>query len=234
MSSAVRLAMRGATLDRRGTADLIASDIRERILRGDLVPGDGLREADLAEAFSVARNTVREALRLLTRDGLATHEVHRGVTVRRHTPEEVREVFELRALLEAAAAPSAGRLTDEDVARFDAVLRASEQAAAADDVRGVLTHNLEFHREIVRLLRNPRINALFDQLLAEIRLILTSLGRDVAGPWLERNRDLLRLLGDGDEHRFSEALRRYIEDSDADVVRRMRSRADPSGSAPDA
>ena len=89
MSSTVGRRLQGSSLPRRGTADLLAAEIRTRILAGDLLPGDPLREAELAAAFNVARNTVREALRLLTQDGLADHEVHRGVSVRRHTPREV-------------------------------------------------------------------------------------------------------------------------------------------------
>ena len=99
---------RGAALQRRGSADLIAAEVRERILAGDLVSGDPLREAELAEAFGVARNTVREALRLLTQGGLATYEMHHGVTVRRHTPAEVAAIFDVREIIESAAG-AAGR-----------------------------------------------------------------------------------------------------------------------------
>ena len=80
---------RGEALQRRGSAEQIASVIRGRIAAGDLVSGNALREAELAEAFGVARNTVREALRLLTQAGLASYEMHRGVTVR---PFGVRDV----------------------------------------------------------------------------------------------------------------------------------------------
>src|SRR5215217_7657481 len=86
----------GDTLRRRGSAELIAARVRDRIVAGDLVSGDALREAELAEVFGVARNTVREALRLLTQAGLASYEMHRGVTVRRHTPDEVAAIFEVR------------------------------------------------------------------------------------------------------------------------------------------
>jgi DNA-binding GntR family transcriptional regulator len=219
MSAApLREALRGSSLARRGTADLLAAEIRARILTGDLMPGDPLREADLAEVFGVARNTVREGLRLLTQEGLASHEVHRGVTVRRHTPAEVREIFEVRTLLETAVSRRAGSLTTDEVARLRAVLDESERAAGVPDPKGVLTANLDFHREMVRLLGNPRLDEMFDQLLAEIRLILTSLGADVAGPWLERNRELLELLEAGSAAAFEEELRAYMWDSDAAVV----------------
>jgi DNA-binding GntR family transcriptional regulator len=217
----VREALRGSSLSRRGTADLLAAEIRARILAGDLTPGDPLREAELAEVFGVARNTVREGLRLLTQEGLASHEVHRGVTVRRHTPAEVREIFEVRTLIESAVSRRAGRVTPDELARLLAVLEQSELAARVPDAKAVLTANLDFHREMVRLLGNPTLDKMFDQLLAEIRLILTSLGPDVAGPWLDRNRELLELLEAGSPASFEAALRTYMSDSDAAVVARL-------------
>lgn len=225
MQSTVRGRLSDRPLPRRGTPDLLASEIRNRILAGDLMPGDPLREADLADAFRVARNTVREALRLLTQEGLAEHAVHRGVTVRRHTPREVRDVFEVRTLIEAAVRRRAGSLEPEEVARLQTALDDSERAAGVEDARAALTANLDFHREIVRLLGNPKLDQIFDQLLAEIRLILTWLGSDVAGPWLHRNRRLLKLLQSGEEESFDQALRRYMADSDAEVVARLEAAA---------
>jgi DNA-binding GntR family transcriptional regulator len=221
MPSTVGRRLHGSPLPRRGTPDLLAAEIRTRILAGDLIPGDPLREADLAAAFNVARNTVREALRLLTQDGLAEHEVHRGVSVRRHSPAEVRDVFEVRTLIETAVGVRAGTVSDEEIARLEVTLEDSERAATLEDARAVMTANLEFHREMVRLLGNPKLDKIFDQLLAEIRLVLAWLGSDVAGPWLERNRELLRLLVESDSVTFERALRQYMADSDAEVVARL-------------
>jgi DNA-binding GntR family transcriptional regulator len=212
---------RGAALQRRASADLIAAGVRDRILAGDLVPGDALREAELAEAFGVARNTVREGLRLLTQGGLATYEMHRGVTVRRHTAAEVAAVFEVRAIIEQAAATRAGTLEAGEAARLRRAMQDSESADAVGDVKGVLTANLEFHRELVRLLGNPKLDDIFNQLLAELRLILTPLDRDVGGAWLGRNRELFDLLVNGDPPTFRSRLQRYLEDSRRDVVARI-------------
>ena len=114
----VRDVFRGAALQRRGSADLIAAEVRERILAGDLVSGDPLRESELAEAFGVARNTVREALRLLTQGGLTTYAMHHGVTVRRYTPAEVAAVFDVRTIIESAAGRRAGSVDAAEVARL--------------------------------------------------------------------------------------------------------------------
>lgn len=209
----------GAALQRRGSADLIASSIRERIVAGDLAAGDALREAELAEAFGVARNTVREALRLLTQAGLASYEMHRGVTVRRHTAAEVAAVFEVRAILEAAAARREGTVGAAEAAPLRRAIEASERADAAGDVRALHTANLEFHSALVRLAGNPKLDDIFAGLLAEVRLILGALDRErVGGPWLRRNRELMDALVVGDGEGFRERVHDYLEDSRREVL----------------
>jgi DNA-binding GntR family transcriptional regulator len=208
-----------AALQRRGSADLIAASLRERIVAGDLVGGDALREAELAEAFHVARNTVREALRLLTQAGLASYEMHRGVTVRRHTPEEVAAVFEVRAILEAAAAGRAGTVGEDEAAPLRRAIEASERAEASGDVKALHTANLEFHRALVHLAGNPKLDDIFNGLLAELRLILAPLDRQhLGGPWLRRNRELIELLMGGDGVAFRERLHQYLDDSRREVL----------------
>lgn len=209
---------RDAALQRRGSAELIAGKVRERILAGDLVAGNALREAELAEAFGVARNTVREALRLLTQAGLASYEMHRGVTVRRHTPEEVAAIFEVREILEAAAARRAGSVGDAEAAPLRRAIEASERAEAAGDVKSLHTANLDFHSALVHLAGNPKLDDIFGGLLAELRLILAPLGRDVGGPWLRRNRELMELLMRADSDAFRERLQRYLDDSRREVL----------------
>lgn len=213
----------GAPLDRRAAASQIAERVRESILRGDMAPGRPLREADLAAAFHVTRNTVREALRLLSQEGLTSHEVHRGVAVRRLTAAEVKQVFGVRAIVEAAVAERAGSLTQEEIATLREPLLASERAARKDgeDYPEVLRQNLEFHRRLVALVGNRRLDQVFEELAAEVTLALVSLHADVAGPWLRRNRALLRLLEEGKARQFRSEMRRYLEDSLEDVLARI-------------
>jgi DNA-binding GntR family transcriptional regulator len=210
---------RGAALQRRGSAELIAAEVRDRIVAGELVAGDALREAELAEAFGVARNTVREALRLLTQGGLASYAMHRGVTVRRHTPEEVAAIFEVREILEAAAARRAGSVNEAEAAPLRRAIEASERAEADGDVKALHTANLDFHSALVGLAGNPKLDDIFGGLLAELRLILAPLDREsVGGPWLRRNRELMELLMSADSDAFRERLQRYLDDSRREVL----------------
>lgn len=82
----------------------IAKQLRREILDGVHPPGAWLREQHLAERFGVSRGPIREALRLLAEERLVESEPFRGARVARLTPEEIVEIFELRATLFALAA----------------------------------------------------------------------------------------------------------------------------------
>ena len=104
-------------LERPSTAELLAAELRRAILDGDPASGERLRERELVERYGVARHTLRAALRQLAGEGLVTIEPHRGATVARLGPDEVRDLYELRAALELEAAHLAlerhgGRLPD--------------------------------------------------------------------------------------------------------------------------
>ncbi|MGI5490141.1 GntR family transcriptional regulator [Microtetraspora malaysiensis] len=225
MAVSPRKPLAALPLERRPAAQQIAESLQAAILSGELRSGDPLREAELAATFCVARNTVREALRLLTQKGLASHEVHRGVSVRRFTADEITHLFHTRAIIESAAAERAGNLTPAEAERLGNILTASERAAEAHDYSDVRTQNQEFHRALVGLLGNPRLDQIFDQITTEITLTLVPLERDVAGPWLARNRELLRLLAVGDAAGFRAEIIRYLNQSMDDVAGRL---ADPT------
>ena len=104
-------------LARPSTAELLAADLRREILDGAPAAGERLRERELVERYGVARHTLRAALRQLAAEGLVRIEPHRGATVARLGPEDVRWLYELRAALELEAAHLAlerhgGRLPD--------------------------------------------------------------------------------------------------------------------------
>jgi DNA-binding GntR family transcriptional regulator len=83
----------------RSLPEQIATRLAERILGGIYAPGERIREESLAAEFAVSRGPAREALRLLEKDGLITIVPRRGAMVTKLTVDEVREIFEIRAVL---------------------------------------------------------------------------------------------------------------------------------------
>ena len=84
-------------------ADDLALELEQAIVRGDLEPGQVLRQEELSERFGVSRTPVREALRRLAALGLVSFEPNRGVRVRTLAREDLREAFLVRAELESLA-----------------------------------------------------------------------------------------------------------------------------------
>ena len=83
----------------RSLPEQVAARLAARILDGTYAPGERVREEKLAAEFAVSRGPVREALRLLEKDGLITIVPRRGAMVTNLSVEEVREIFEIRAVL---------------------------------------------------------------------------------------------------------------------------------------
>ncbi len=96
--------MSTVALARTTTVDALADALRERIMGGELDPGERLIERDLVERYDVGRGTVRAALQRLEHEGLVTVETHRGAFVRQLGKQALRDLFELRTALELEAA----------------------------------------------------------------------------------------------------------------------------------
>jgi DNA-binding GntR family transcriptional regulator len=97
MSSMTKIEPLGAVRER------VLATLRQDIIAGRLRPGDRLVERELAERFGVSRVPVREAIRALVAEGFVHFETPRRTVVRRLTPNDVRELFELREALEVYA-----------------------------------------------------------------------------------------------------------------------------------
>ena len=107
----------------RSTPGLVADGIRLAILRGQLAPGQVLRQEELAKQFGLSRAPVREALRQLETEGLVVSYPNRGTVVAELSPEDIEEVFLIRVTLETTALRlSIPKMTDSDFRKAEAVL----------------------------------------------------------------------------------------------------------------
>jgi DNA-binding GntR family transcriptional regulator len=164
-------------LARRSTVEALGDALRERILSGDLAPGARLREQELADAYDVARHTVRAALRALEAEGLVAISPNRGASVARLSAEAVQGLFELRTALEVEAARLAlaahgGRLPPSVHLALDALEAACEPPGAGAAI--VAAHD-GLHTAIVEAGGSARIAAAHRALAGETRLFVVQL-----------------------------------------------------------
>ncbi len=133
--------------------------IRAEIAAGRVQPGQRLVEADIARRAGVSRTPVRQALRWLEREGIVQIEKRRGATMRAFSAEQIADLYELRAQLEAFACQlAARRAEDADRAELRRLVGEFERAArdaASDDLADVRAANAALHRTISEVGRNP-------------------------------------------------------------------------------
>lgn len=142
------------SVERTVLREQIKEILLERILRGDLEPGERLVETRLAKELGTSQAPVREALRDLELLRLVESEPFRGAHVRAVDDSQLLPVFPVRAALEELAAREAAAKVDGDVARLDLELEHMRQAAKLGDWRTQISHDLAFHRVMVELAGN--------------------------------------------------------------------------------
>lgn len=211
-----------AALGRASTAGRVADVLRAHITEGRLLPGTRLSEEDLGTALGVSRNTLREAFRLLTHEGLLIHEFNRGVFVRRLSVDDVRDLYRFRRVLECGAIRQV-REAGTAPRGLEAVRRAVEEGEAAARERrwvDVGSANMHFHQGLAALAGSPRIEQAMRHVLAELRLVFHVMAAPETfhEPYLADNRRILQLLEDGDFESAERSLAIYLDDAEAQLT----------------
>ena len=202
--------------------DKIAAVLRSWILDGTLKPGERVIELEVAAKLQVSRAPIREALWLLSRQGLVQISPHRGAAVTQLSAQDIRDIFEIREALETLAAKRirASRPSDAP-SRLAAALLAMEDAARARDMSRFSEADLAFHRTLWDLAANPHLGEVLGEL--STRFFAYELIRDLphAGAFpfermLREHRAMVRLALEGSdrdiEAGYRRAFRLFLDD----------------------
>jgi DNA-binding GntR family transcriptional regulator len=188
----------------RTLREVVADEIRQMIISGDLSPGERLFEDRLAEQLGVSRNPVREALRALEGTGLVEVVPRRGAYVSSFEADRARQLLEVRQVLEAYAAELAARhRTDDDLAALRECIEQGRRATAANDAVQAAACHREFHLLIERASKNEYLEPTVAPLRHQTELVFSMLV-DVRG------------VTGWDEHQH---MLEAIEQQDADAAR---------------
>lgn len=207
-----------------GSAVRVAGELRDRIIAGDLAPGQPLREVAAAGELGVARTTLREAFRLLAADGLVEVVFNRGTVVKTLTAADVRDIYIARRTLEVEAAEESVLAGQEALDALMDAIEAVRQAESAGAWREVGTASLGFHETIVALLGSPLLDEFFRNIVARLRLAFGNAGDDEAfhRPFLPRDVEICAMLRSGRRAEAAGKLRAYLDGSERAVLDRMR------------
>jgi DNA-binding GntR family transcriptional regulator len=178
LSSKAALSMDAHQEDR---AQAIRDALRDAIVDRRLTPGTKLSEAEVGALFDVSRTVVRYALQMLAFEGLVHSERNRGAFVSNPTPEDARQVFASRRLIEAGiVAEAARRLTKADVEAFRRHLEEEDRHKASrgpEARRAEIKASGDFHIMLARVAGNAILEKFMDELVARSSLVIALYGR---------------------------------------------------------
>jgi DNA-binding GntR family transcriptional regulator len=206
-------------------ADSVYETLLEAILSGQLSTGVELNAVSLATQLQVSRTPVQEAIRRLENDGLVVNPLGRKARVARFTRDDAREVYEMRMVLESAAAALAARKIS--AAALASLKRETAELAATKEAPDwpvrALEYDARFHRAIAEAAGNARLR---DD-IARYRLLVRGFCRMTGSlvnlrAAFSEHRQILKAIAARDAERASGAMRRHIE-------RRMQTALDTLG-----
>jgi DNA-binding GntR family transcriptional regulator len=189
----------GALMKR--AAETAYDEIRRGILSGRFAPGERLKEKELSADLGVSRTPIREALRRLDQERLVNFVPNHGTYVADWAPQDLEEIFALRALLESHAARlAATRMSADELAELRRMVADMDEAIARGDSDGLTHANNRFHTLILSAAESPRLEAMVLRLL-EVPLILRTFmhysGDDLTRS-MNHHRELLAAFAHGD------------------------------------
>lgn len=196
-------------------------ELREMIVRGELKAGEKIAEASVCEMLGISRTPLREALKLLSAEGLIELRPNRGAVIAPLRIDELTSLFEVVAGIERLAAELAAmRLTTSDIDRLRALQEEMERHFGHGDREDYFRLNQEVHSLIVSGAKNEVLSATHAWLLARAERA-RYLALDVQGRWLEsidEHRAILQALEDRDAERAGRLLETHIKHTGTAVL----------------
>jgi DNA-binding GntR family transcriptional regulator len=231
-----RINRRANPIQRTGLHDELVAELRDMILRCDLLPGARVPERELCVRFAISRTPLREALKVLASSGLLELRLNRGAWVPPLRSAEVTEVFDVLAGLERRAGELAAPLMTgrdlRDMQRLHNTLVAEWRDGSLDRL---FRTDLKFHRRLVEAARNPTLTALHESLAPRVERARYIVGTTPArmAVAMKEHETILEAVMSRDPRRTASALFDHsIKTRDA-VVKALQTRLDqqPTGSA---
>lgn len=191
----------------------VYENLRERIQTGQLTFEDRLVDVDIANQFGVSRMPVREALMQLVHDGMI-ESTSRGFVLRRYSDEEIEEIFEIRRLLEpAAAAIAASKMTEDAISVMDEAIEAGIKASDAEDFTGFVLANAAFRRAWMGQIPNTQLVAALARYIDHVQIIrlVTLSQRAVREDVLSRLRSIRDAFEAGNEESLAALFKEHVD-----------------------
>lgn len=203
------------TTEAQNLTDRIVEQLRNKLILGEWTPGQRLSEASLCETLEISRSTLREAFRVLTKEGLLSHEPNKGVSVMVPSMASIIDIYRVRRMIECQALAQAYPMHPA-LERMRGAVQSAQACRDEGDWLGVGTANMAFHKAVVELADSERLNVMFSHLLAELRVAF-GLMQDphfLHAPYVDMNAQILALFESGKPVEAAAALNEYLVHSE--------------------
>lgn len=162
--------------------DAIADDLRTSVLTGELPPGAALTEAEVSSRYEVARATAKAAIERLVAESVLERSTHKTARVVRLGPDDVRDIYLSRAILEAEVLrrlARAGTPIPADAREANAEIRRRWDGSSFD----IVDPDMRFHGSLVDAVGNVRTSRIYRSLTSEVKLCMAQVqGRQLLSP----------------------------------------------------
>lgn len=206
------------------SVDLATDGLRDLILSRELVAGEPIRQEALSERLDVSRTPLRQALQILSEEGLVIQTDYRGARVAAIKPEDVRDLFDMRLALEPIALGEAiARMTKIDLAQAEMALDEAENVASPMRLSKL---NWHFHRTLYAPCGRAMLLDVIEKLnrnASRAEIIALSIARRVERSACEHEK-LLQACRNGDVDKAGKALNDHLWAARRDAIAAVENR----------
>lgn len=199
-------------IERLSLHEEVTNRLRDMIVQGLLAPGERIQEMALAHQLKVSRTPIRDALKVLTAEGLVQLLPLRGAVVRQFSAKDARDMLEVIALLEEYAGVKACQASEERILAVLALHEDMLRLYEARDRRAYFERNQQIHQALIALADNDSLSLTHDMLSKRMRSLRYS-GNSAPENWaaaLQDHEDMAKALRQRDGQALSQAMGEHI------------------------
>lgn len=201
--------------------DVVFKTLRQAILTGELKPGERLMEIHLANRLGVSRTPIREAIRMLELEGLVTMIPRKGAEVSRISKQDITDVLEVRASLDALAVRlCCERITPDEILGLEEAASLFSEAINSGDLTAVAQADVDFHDIIVASSKNKRLKQMVDNLAERVYRYRLEYIKDKSSHnnLINEHREILDFIKAGDAKGAEEAIIKHVKNQENAII----------------
>ncbi len=201
--------------------DVVFNTLRNAILTGELEPGERLMEVKLADKLGVSRTPIREAIRKLELEGLVVMTPRRGAEVASITIEDLKDVLEVRKVLENLAIELAcERITKEEICELKANLEKFKVVIKKNSLTEIAVTDVKFHDIIYKATGNNRLIQILNNLREQMyRYRLEYIKEsEIRNNLVKEHEMIIDALAKGDKDAGRNATMKHIDNQEETII----------------